>query len=933
MNYKGLKKIINSVDPAESSSTNYFTTLAASNPPGVGGGPGGGSTGGGGSGGGGGGLQDEPSPEFRALKTAFFFKLERELEKVNAFYLQKEAEFKVRLRTLVDKKRIVQNGNGRKQAQATLGNLREAFLQFQLDLTKLQNFVEWNATGFRKILKKWDKRAKSSTKELYLSRQIEIQPCFNNDVLAELQDQVTLNLGELEAVLSRGEEPEPIARLVELGEGGVGAARESMDDVETELTKSLSVGDVGSVMDFIKKRKTVGAAGAGGATAGAGSRVGTQSSSSAEDREFLSRAFLRFCAEGSLECLTLLLATDEVDCNFTDDVSNRTCLHEAAVVGRLDVMELCVKRGANIQALDVYGRQPLHYAAMYGQPDCALYLISAGAPVDALDHDGSTPLVYSIGGGHTKCAQILIENGAAVEPVSSTAPIPLSLACQHGHTDIVTLLLSKGAQLTPNADGLFPLHLSSREGHHEISQLLIDHGASVDAKDSFYGWTPVFFSASEGHLACVQVLLNAGCSISIKDEYDWIPWTHALYRGHIEVAKLLEVPNGMGGVGGMGGISMDLVVADGGIKPMAPSRLFVEDIATGDVNMDDIPDLSLPPPIIPFRIYGHAFLDKKCYIQITFPTTAHKQQSPIRLFGSRQLSSLKLIISSKPEVGIPFSVIVPLQEDSDTYTFVVADLSTFSLQFDIFPTFGTKPLGRAVVLPSQLDMAMTKSWSGAGVKEEMVCPLFDTHLRAIGELRFEFAVVRPFVHPSLTIGGKVETYWKSTKVVSTSKSQGEPSVQSFITASSLSEEYIQIVVQLTKDGIPAIYPSWFLPQKDSVGFNVGVSNVTFAQARKMVCRSRGIEEGEGAERLRRALKGGKGRGVQCEELAGVVGEGFFSLEEVLTTFPSNVGTSIVLKYPTASERAALHLSDLPPLNTFVNAVRQTVDDPAHPRSR
>lgn len=39
-----------------------------------------------------------------------------------------------------------------------------------------------NATGFRKILKKWDKRSKSTTKELYLARQVDVQPVFNRQV-------------------------------------------------------------------------------------------------------------------------------------------------------------------------------------------------------------------------------------------------------------------------------------------------------------------------------------------------------------------------------------------------------------------------------------------------------------------------------------------------------------------------------------------------------------------------------------------------------------------------------------------------------------------------------------------------------------------------------------------------------------------------------
>ena len=118
----------------------------------------------------------------------------------------------------------------------------------------------------------------------------------------------------------------------------------------------------------------------------------------------------------------------------------------------------------------------------------------------------------------------------------------------------------------------------------------------MDAKDALNGWTPIFYTASEGHLECARVLIDAGCQISIKDDSDWLPWTYALYRGHIAVARLLEVPNG-------GEAQMQLVKAvDKGIKPMAPSALFVAEETGGDIDMDDIPDLSLPPPIIPFRI-------------------------------------------------------------------------------------------------------------------------------------------------------------------------------------------------------------------------------------------------------------------------------------------------------------------------------------------
>lgn len=66
--------------------------------------------------------------------------------------------------------------------------MEEAWRLFEKDLGKLQQFIDINATGFRKILKKWDKRSKSNTKELYLERQVEIQPCFNREVSSHSLD-------------------------------------------------------------------------------------------------------------------------------------------------------------------------------------------------------------------------------------------------------------------------------------------------------------------------------------------------------------------------------------------------------------------------------------------------------------------------------------------------------------------------------------------------------------------------------------------------------------------------------------------------------------------------------------------------------------------------------------------------------------------------
>lgn len=54
------------------------------------------------------------------------------------FYLQKETELKMRLKSLIDKQKIVFSRGAQGYGNITLASLRDALLQFQSDLAKLQ---------------------------------------------------------------------------------------------------------------------------------------------------------------------------------------------------------------------------------------------------------------------------------------------------------------------------------------------------------------------------------------------------------------------------------------------------------------------------------------------------------------------------------------------------------------------------------------------------------------------------------------------------------------------------------------------------------------------------------------------------------------------------------------------------------------------------
>ncbi|CAG8601874.1 21079_t:CDS:2 [Gigaspora margarita] len=838
-------------------------------------------------------------------KAAFFFKLERELEKVNSFYLQKEKEFNVRLRTLHDKKRILLGGEKKLSSNSTsLFTLTEAFQQFQQDLNKLQQFVEINATGFRKILKKWDKRSKSSTKELYLERQIEIQPVFNRDNMSYMVDSVDNILLELQN-LSQGLNTTPSSRSTSPGRRlsvcELSVEHDVMDDIETDLFMAIMKDATPTVQEILGR---------------------VQHHQIEEDNDILSRVFWRVCSEksSSIDSIQCLVNTNLVNFKYVDDISDRTCLHEAAIVGRLQLIKLCVDKGAKVDCSDVYGRRPLHYVCMYGYGDATTFLLSQKADCESLDHDGFSPLIYAVTNGHTKCVEILLGAGARIEPQATDghSHIPLSLACKYGHEDIAMLLLEKRAQIIPDSEGLSPLHLASREGHHKLLKILTEHGvALLDTRDKYKGWTPIFYAASEGNIECVDVLIQASCQVDISDESNHSPIYYAAWEGHIECIDKLRKAGGR----------VEKTIE---MKDESPNFVVTNGHLDGDIDMENntdlIPSLLLPPPIIPLRIYGHNYLDKKFHIQLTLGHLSTKpRRPPVHLYGNSQISSLKLIMSSKPDTGIiPHNIILPLGDDREVFSFQTDTLHKFLLEFDIFPTFGSKVIGKGVALPHVFNFNNGRERRNnlviEGTGGKCICPLFDTHLKVVGELSFEFAIVKPFQGVQLEIGGQVETYWKSTSTISTISRPGSVgdqspgtggvnsrTISSFITSSSLSGEYIQVVVQVTRDMVAVVYPEWMLPVE---GFDLSVSDVTVKQFKSLSRKSQ--------EEL------GFNNAANPAELQKTIHQSYLTLEEVLKKLPPSIGVNLEIKYPTVFEMSRYWFSDIPDINTYVDTILQTV---------
>ena len=597
------------------------------------------------------------------------------------------------------------------------------------------------------------------------------------------------------------------------------------------------------------------------------------------------RTFLAAIPEAPVECLNLLLGTDMVDVHAEDEIHERNCLHEAAISGRESILEVGLSKRVDVTRIDVYGRLPLHYACTYGQVSMVRALLQQNSQtINDLDHDNFSPLINGIVHCQYDCVEQLIAYGARLDPDDEAHHVPLNLACQYGSIDIIRLLLEKKATIQADAEGLYPQHLVARKGAIPDALLLLrKFGADLDQKDKLYQWTPLFHAASEGFVGCVKTLLEQGVDSTAVDEKGLSAMYYATWEGHLQCMELLSL------IGGGTGMALNNSTSH---SMQAPSDVTNEAKSTA-IDTDGIPDLSLPPPIIPLRRYGHNFLDSKAFISITFGAS---NSDAMQFFNDSKYPAARLTISSKSSELIPRNLMLPIPEEFRTISFQVDNLDSFALDFDVFPTFGSKFIAKTVALP-----ALFKALDSSSGTYSL--PLLDPRLRAIGQLTFAFQVIKPFGGIPLEIA-QFETYWKATSHLDTHPN-------TLITGSSLSGDYVRLFVQLTSDGYPVLYSRWAINHH---GIDCPIGRLSYSQ---LVHLASGHDH-----RTISAI-----RSWTTSDTVAIhrqLANGLTTLREVLASLHPSVRVDLHILYPNEAQARSLGLGPSINVNDYADALLREV---------
>ena len=218
------------------------------------------------------------------------------------------------------------------------------------------------------------------------------------------------------------------------------------------------------------------------------------------------------------------------------------------------VADLLRSRSELLRFADEHGKSGLHWAAEVDQVEVAQLLLNEGADIEATTSWGATPLEWAATMGSARVAELLLAHGAG--------GFTLIVAAALGKLADVKTIIASGADLSGHRrrgapdtpDDHWPIdsahirgdvvsdamYAAARNGHTETVEYLLDHDAALDAKGVF-GGTALHWAAVNGHRDTVELLVGRGASLTIRDErFKATPEEWANEGGHPDLAGLLH---------------------------------------------------------------------------------------------------------------------------------------------------------------------------------------------------------------------------------------------------------------------------------------------------------------------------------------------------------------------------------------------------------
>ncbi|KAF4074379.1 hypothetical protein AMELA_G00238750 [Ameiurus melas] len=225
----------------------------------------------------------------------------------------------------------------------------------------------------------------------------------------------------------------------------------------------------------------------------------------------------------------------------TFDKSGANAIYYAARHGHVETLKFLHEKKCPLDNQDKSGETALHVAARYGNVDVVQYLCSIHANPDLTDREQETPLHCAAWHGYSAVARVLCQAGCDVNARNREGESSLLTASARGFRDIVECLLEHGADMdSTDKDNHIALHLAVRRCQIEVVKCLLSHHCYVDHQDR-HGNTPLHIACKDGNLPLVALLCAAKANVDIPNKFGRTPLHVAASNGGLEVVRHLCV--------------------------------------------------------------------------------------------------------------------------------------------------------------------------------------------------------------------------------------------------------------------------------------------------------------------------------------------------------------------------------------------------------
>jgi glycerophosphodiester phosphodiesterase len=388
-----------------------------------------------------------------------------------------------------------------------------------------------------------------------------------------------------------------------------------------------------------------------------------------------------------------------------------------------------------------------------------------------------------------------------------------------------------------DSSGVTRLYLAAEANDEAVVKTILASSAAghdqLDVIETAKGWTPLFVACDKGFAPIVKLLVEAGANQGLSDFAGWTAKEHAVYRGHLGVAKLLARQD---------------------FREHYPPPPHLQPLARRPINYQ--------------RKRGRS----QIFVYLG-PSHTRSNLEPVEL-GMDALDR-NMDVSHKSSFGVmikaqgtnnslPYRIRLPVQENmvNKPLSFSSENPDNVIMIFELFRSTSTSDTS-VQVIGTGISLLQSLRHGFAPKRESLIrhytVPILQNGTMAyIGAITFSILIINPFQLEN-PLPKKSSGFWTprgvfpvighrgsgANSIARTNLQVGENTFQSFLTAIKRGACGVEFDVQLTKDYHPVIYHDFLVKE---TGGDISLHELTYDQfqhlSRSQAPRSNLLDSGE-----------------------------------------------------------------------------------------